>query len=159
MPPRHQSRPRLLALLAALCVIPPIVFVAALSWLKQQPDERVFLLTGITATVVITASFLLDVFFDRRLDEVQRSNSRFSVKWGWALASSLVALMLAFSPVHDLIVHWAGVWGDEPNPDRRLVLITFTFGFAAVVLTQTLCMVLLSIGWTFWKSRPARDPA
>jgi hypothetical protein len=46
-----------------------------------------------------------------------------------------------------------------PNPDSRLVITTFTFGFMAVVITQTLCTMLLSLGWHMWMSRDARDPS
>ena len=40
---------------------------------------------------------------------------------------------------------------------QKLVILAFTFGFGAVVIAQTVCTALLSIGWAFWKSRPARD--
>lgn len=153
---QHKFRPRLFGLLAALCIVPPMAFVASLPWLKQQPDERVFLITGITAAIVILGSLALDALVDRRLDEWQRSNARFSLKWGWALGLSLVALLLALPQFQNLLVHWAAIWGDVPDPDRRLVIVTFTAGFMAVVIAQTVCTTLASIGWTYWKSR---DPS
>lgn len=159
MPSHRQPRPRLISLLVALGVVPPIVFVGSLLWLKQLPDSLVFAFTGITATLVIVASFALAILQDRRLDEWNRSNSRFSSQWGWTAGASLVALLLAFPPIHELIMHWATTWGGAPNPDRRLVLVTFTFGFLTVVIAQLVCTALLSIGWAFWKSRAARDPA
>lgn len=155
----RRSRPRLFALLAALCAVPPISFFVSLPWLNQQPDALVFLLTGITVTVVIAASFWLAILHDRKLDEWNRSNARFSSQWGWTAGGSLVALLLALPPFRDLIVHWAAIWGGAPNPDQKLVLVTFTFGFMAVVIAQLVCTALLSIGWAFWKSRSAREPA
>lgn len=152
----QKSRPRLYGLLAALCILPPLAFVASLPWLKQQPDDLVFLITGITAAIVILGSLALDVLVDRRLDEWQRSNARFSLKWGWAVGLSVIALLLALPPFQDLLVHWAAIWGDVPDPDRRLVIVTFTAGFVAVVVAQTVFTTLASIGWAYWKSR---DPS
>ena len=153
------SKMPLRALLLVLMLVPPISFVAALPWLKQQPDGLVYLVTGITSALTVAASFLLAVLYDRKLDEWQRSNARFSSQWGWTAGACLVALLLALPPVHDLIVSGAAIWGGEPNPDRRLVVTTFAFGFMAVVAAQGVCTVLLSIGWVMWKSRAARDPS
>ncbi len=157
MTSQHHARPRLFWVLAALCVVPPIAFVAALPWLKQQEDGLVFLVTGITAALVILASVALAVLQDRHLDEWQRSNARFSSQWGWTIGGCVVALLLALQPIQELIVAGAAIWGGEPNPDRRLVITTFTFGFMTVVLAQGVCTALLSFGWMFWKSRPAQD--
>jgi hypothetical protein len=159
MSSHSRARPVLYMWLLVLCVITVLGFVVALPWLRQQADSLVFVFTGVAATIVIMASLLFDIINDRKLGEWERSNSRFSTRWGWAVGSSLVALLLAFPPVHNVIVHWAGVWGDVADPDRRLVLVTFTFGFATMAIVQTLCMVLISVGWTFWKSRPGQEGA
>lgn len=155
----HRSRPRLYWLLAALCIIPPISFFASMPWLRQQPDALVFLLAGIMSTLVIAASFWLAILQDRQMDEWNRSNARFSSQWGWTAGASLVALLLALPPFRDLIVSQVATWADAPNPDQKLVLITFTAGFMTVVFAQVVCTALMSMGWTFWKSRPAREPS
>ncbi|MEJ0060792.1 MAG: hypothetical protein WDM79_14965 [Terricaulis sp.] len=153
----HRTRPRLFALLVALCVVPPIAFFASLPWLKQQPDALVFLVTGITTALVVVSSVVLAALHDRRMDEWQRSNARFSSQWGWTVGASVFVLVFALPPVQDLIVSSAAIWGGDPNPDRRLVLTTFAFGFMAVIAAQCLCTILLSVGWVYWKSRPTRE--
>ena len=159
MSSHRRARPFLLALLVGLAVVPPFSFVAALPWLKQQPDELVFLFAGIASTLTVVASFLLAILQDRTLDEWNRSNARFSSQWGWTAGASLVALLLALPPFRDLIVSLAARWAQEPDPDQKLVLLTFTFGFMAVVVAQLVCTAVLSVGWAFWKSRSAREPA
>ncbi|MDP2764124.1 MAG: hypothetical protein Q8O54_04725 [Brevundimonas sp.] len=153
-----RNQPRILAL-ALVMVVPPIAVVAAIPWLRQQPDGLVFLLTGIAAALTVLASIALAVLHDRRIDEWQRSNARFSSQWGWTLGAGMVALLLALPPFRDLIVSGAAVWGGMPNPDSRLVIVTFTFGFMAAVFAQVLCTLLLSLGWQAWMSRDARDPS
>jgi hypothetical protein len=157
MSSHRRARPRLFALVVALCLVPPISILASLPWLKQQPDDLVFLFTGIAATLTVAASFLLAILQDRKLDEWNRSNARFSSQWGWTAGASLVALLLALPPIRDLIVSLAASWAQAPNPDQKLVILTFTFGFMAVVVAQLLCTAVLSIGWTLWKSRPTRE--
>jgi hypothetical protein len=154
MSPQRRLSP-LMLLFSALCAIPPIAFVIAIPWLKQQPDGVVFAFTGITSVLTIMSSIALSVLHDRGMDEWQRTNARFSSQWGWTAGASLIAMSLALPPVHDLIVSLAANFA--PNPDREMALIVFTAGFMAVVMAQVLCTVLLSIGWTMWKSRPARD--
>jgi len=153
---RNRSRVQALAL---VMVAPPLAFFVSIPWLRHQPDGLVFLLTGIAATLTVLASIALAVINDRHIDEWQRSNARFSSQWGWTVGAGLVALLLALPPVHDLIVFGAEIWGGVPNPDSRLVITTFTFGFMAVVITQALCTMLLSLGWHMWMSRDARDPS
>lgn len=104
----------------AAIVLPPLSFLVALPWLKQQPDELVFLFTGIAATLTIAGSFALSILHDRQIDEWQRSAARFSSQWGLAVGGGLVALLLVLPPIHDLIVSGAAIWGGEPNPDRQL---------------------------------------
>jgi hypothetical protein len=145
--------------LAIVMVVPPIAVVAAIPWLRQQSDGLVFLLSGIAAALTVLASTALAVLHDRSIDEWQRSNARFSSQWGWTLGAGLVALLLALPPFRYLIVSAAAVWGGTPDPDSRLVIMTFTVGFMAVVFAQLLCTVVLSLGWNAWMSRDARDPS
>lgn len=155
-PARTRSR---VQVLAVVMVLPPIAIVAAIPWLRQQPDGLVFLLTGIGAMLTVLASLALTILNDRQIDEWQRSNARFSSQWGWTVGAGIVALLLAVPPFRDLIVSGAEIWGGIPNPDSRLVIMTFTVGFMAVVVTQALCTMLLSLGWHMWMSRDARDPS
>jgi hypothetical protein len=153
-----RTRSRVLAL-AVIMVVPPLAIFTSIPWLRHQPDGLAFLLTGIAATLTVLASIALAVINDRHIDEWQRSNARFSSQWGWTVGAGMVALLLALPPVHDLIVSAAAVWGGTPNPDSRLVITTFTFGFMAVVVAQAICTMVLSLGWHVWMSRDARDPS
>lgn len=146
-------------LLLVVMLVAPLSVLLALPWLKQQPDDFVFLYSGIAAAVTVIASLAFSVLHDRRLDEWERSNVRFSTQWGWACGSGLVALLLAVPPARDAIVALAADVVGAANPDDELVIIAFAFGFGGVVLAQTICTALMSIGWAFWKSRPAREPS
>lgn len=157
MPTHRRSRPRLFVLLLALCLLPIIAFAASFSWLKQQSDEMVFLVSGVTATVVIVASFLLAILHEQQLDEVNRTNLRFSAHWGWGTGTSLVALLLVMPPFGNLILSTVAHFTGEAHPDREVVIFSFVAGFIAIVIAQTVCMAVASIGWTLWKSRPARE--
>ena len=159
MSSHRRPRPLLFALLVALCFAPGLSVDASIPWLKQQPDDLVFLLSGIAATVTIAASLALAVIHDRRMDEWERSNSRFSSFWGDAAGTSLVALLLLVPPFRDWIVSVVANWADAPNPDQTLVILAFVFGFMAVVLARVAFMALLSIGWALWMSRSTREPS
>jgi len=156
MTTRRKAKPPL-GLLLGIMIVAPAAFLIAIPWLKQQPDNVVFLLAGIAATVAVVSSFVFAVLHDRQLDEWQRSNARFSSQWGWAAGSGLVALLLAVTPFRDFIVAWTTSLAEGPEANQKLVILAFTFGFGAVVIAQTVCTALFSIGWAFWKSRPARD--
>jgi hypothetical protein len=159
MSSHSKSRLPLRALLVALMIVPPIAVFVAIPWLKQQPNNVVFLLSGLAAALTIVASFVLALLHDRKIDEWQRSNAGFSSQWGWTAGASLVALFLALPPFRDWIVSLAANVADVPNPDQKLVVLAFTFGFGAVVVAQGLCTALISVGWALWMSRAARDPS
>lgn len=156
---RRRSRPLLFGLLVALCFAPGIAVVASIPWLKQQPDDLVFLLSGIAGAVTVAAGLALGVIHDRHLGEWERSNSRFSSYWGEAIGTSLVALLLLVPPFRDLIVSVVANWADAPNLDQKPVVLAFVFGFMALVIAKTVCMAFLSIGWALWKSRSAGEPS
>ena len=155
-PARNRAR---VQALAVVMVVPPIAIIAAIPWLRQQPDGLIFLVTGIAAALTVLASLALTSLNDRQIDEWQRSNARFSSQWGWTIGAGIVALLLAVPPVRDLIVAGAEIWGGMASPDARLVIMTFTVGFMAVVVSQAICTMLLSLGWHVWMSRDARDPS
>lgn len=157
MASHSQSRPRLYLLLLALCFLPGLSVVAAIPWLKTQPHDLVFLLTGIAAGVTIMASLALAILHDRSIGEWERSNSRFSVFWGDAVGTALVALLLSVPVFRDWVVSMVAMFSGRPDIDQQPVILAFVGGFIAVVLARVLCMALISIGWTFWKSRPARE--
>src|SRR5688572_31759617 len=73
MPSQRRFQPLAFGLLVALCLAPGLSVIAAIPWLKQQPDDLVFLLSGIAAAVTIMASLVLAVLHDRRMDEWERS--------------------------------------------------------------------------------------
>ncbi len=153
--PRKSGTPLQMALLAVM-VIAPLSVLIAIPWLKQQPDNFVFLYSGIAAALTVVAAFVNSILFDRQLDEWQRTNARFSAQWGWAAGAGVMALLISVPPFRDWMVATVADVADATNPDQKLVILAFTFGFGSLVLIQGLCTTLLSICWTYWKSRPAR---
>lgn len=160
MPPPIRRVPHLL--LFALAIVPAVGFLAAIPWLKQQSDALVFLVAGITATLAVVVGMAHSILSDRQADEWQRSGSRFASQWGWLTGLSIVALLIALPPVHDLIfaaVSWvAANLAHAPVPDREVVILTFVLGFITVSIMQTISTVVLAIGWFSWMSRAARTP-
>ncbi len=154
--PRKAGTPLQMALFAVM-ILAPISVLIAIPWLKQQPDNFVFLYSGVAAAITVVAAFANSILFDRQLDEWQRTNARFSAQWGWAAGAGLMALLLSLPIFREWMVSVVADLADATNPDDTLVILAFTFGFGGVVLVQGLCTTLLSIGWTYWKSRPARD--
>ena len=139
--------------LLAAAVVAPLAFLAAIPWLKAQPDGVVYLFAGIAATVTVLCSFALAIMEDRNMDEWHRAAARFASQWGWIAGGGFVALLLALPPVHQAIVAASGWLAGIASPDRTLVLMAFTLGFMAVVLAQTICTWTLSVIWRSRKSR------
>lgn len=152
-------RSLILLFLVVIMIAPTAAILMSIPWLKQQPDGLALLLTGVAGTLTVLASIALAVLNDRELDEWQRTNARFASQWGWTVGAGLLAMLLALPPVRGLIISGAAIWGGMPDPDARLVITTFTFGFMAAVITQVLCIALLSLGWHLWMSRAPRDPS
>lgn len=152
-----RSRSPILPFLVVTMLAPPVAVAAAFPWLKGQPQGLALLLTGIAATLTVLSSIAIAVLHDRTMDEWHRTNARFASQWGWTVGAGLFALLLNLPPVQGLIVSGAAIWGGTPNPDVRLVLTTFTFGFIALVIAQVFCTALLSLGWHLWMSRAPRD--
>lgn len=151
----RQTRLPLKVLFGALMIIPPAAVLVSIPWLKQQPDGLVFLLTGAAAALTIAASFALAVLHDRHIDEWERSNARFASQWGWAAGGGVLGVALALPVVRGAIVTLAASMTGVSNPDQQLVVLVFTAGFIATILTQLACIVLLSFAWVYWKSRAA----
>ena len=131
----------------------PILFIAAIPWLKQKPDSVVYLFSGLAATGVVVSSFLLALQKDQKFDEWHRSAARFSSQWGWLAGAGAVAILLSVPPLQNAIVALSASLGGVEAPDRTLVLMAFTVGFMSVVLAQMICTLLLSAGWRYWMSR------
>lgn len=156
----QQNSNRLLGpLLLAVMILAPLSVLVSIPWLKQQPDETIFLFSGIAATVTVLAGVFSAILHDRTLDEWERSNARFSSQWGWTIGAAVIALLLALPPVRDAIVAVTADVADVADPSSKLVILAFTFGFGAVVLAQGVCTMLLAIGWAHWKSRAPREPS
>ena len=139
----------------AISIATPILFLASLPWLQDQPDMVVFLCTGIAVTITVVGRFVVAIAEDRKLDEWHRAAARFANQWGWIAGSGVVALLMVLPPFHRLVMSVAGAVAGVLDPDRTLVLIAFTLGFMAVVLMQALCIVVLSVVWRARKSRAA----
>ena len=140
---------------AAAAIIAPISFLAAIPWLRHQPDALVYLFSGIAATITVIASMGLAVVKDNQMDEWHRSAARFSSQWGWLTGAALVALVIAIPPVRGLIVYIATRFADGAPVDPTAAFLMFTFGFMTVVMAQAACTMLLSVIWRARMSRPS----
>ncbi len=159
MSPHRQAPLPVRLLLMVLMILPPIAVLTSIPWLRQQPDDLVFLLAGIAATLTVAASVALAVLHDRRLDEFERGNARFATQWGGVAGTALVAVLLALTPVRDVIVSTVASVAGAPDANPKVALLAFTFGFAAVAIAQTASTMVLAIGWASWKLRAPREPA
>lgn len=138
----------------AVALLTPVMFLASIPWLKNQPDPIVLLLAGIAAAITIACSFGLAVIEDGELDEWNRAAARFSNQWGWLAGGGLIAIMLALPPVQAAIRAASGALAGVTHPDMKLVLMAFGLGFMAVMLAQTVCILALSAIWRARMSRP-----
>lgn len=159
MPSHRPSKLPLKMFLLVALVIAPIAFFASIPWLKEQPDDLVFLVGGTTSIVTVALSFWLSILQDRQLDEWNRANAGFANRWGWTTGACLIAVLLALPPFRELIVTLIAGWTDRPDVDPETVMITFTFGFMAVVMAQLFSTVVLSAIWGMWMSRAPREQA
>ena len=159
MPSQSRSSRPVRALLIAVMIVAPLSVFASLPWLKEQPDGVVFVFTGIASTLTVLAARAFGILQERGLDEWHRSAARFSSQWGWLAGASLVALLLAWPPVRDLVVSLSANLAGIADPDQKLVVLAFVFGFIATVLAQLMCTAVLGMIWASWKLRGPRDPA
>jgi hypothetical protein len=127
-----------------------IATAAAFPWLLQQPREMLVPLLGIAVTLIVVASFTFSVLSDRQTDEWNRSAARFSSQWGY-MAGLILALLLIF-PLSNWIASLV------PDGYQAFVRLGFGFSFLAVLIAQVVCVALLRVGWTLWKSRSPRGP-
>lgn len=141
--------------IGALAALFPLTFLAAVPWLKTQPDVVVHVVAGVAATGVVAASFLFSILKDQALDEWSRAGEQFAVRWGFLAGAALVAVLTALTPVQDLVVAAAAAVA-RPDPiDDTAVRVIFIAGFITVVLAQTLCTIVLSLVWRIRMARPA----
>lgn len=131
----------------------PILFIAGIPWLKQQPESVVYLFAGLASVGTIMASLLLAIQKDQKYDEWHRSAARFSSQWGWLAGAGAIAILLSVPALQNAIIAVSGSLGEVAAPDKKLVLMTFTVGFMSVVIAQMVCTLLLSAGWRYWMSR------
>ena len=147
------NKPYSMLALTTIMIGLPVMFIAAIPWLKQQPESVVYLCAGIAATGTVVASFVLAIQKHQKFDEWHRSAARFSSQWGWLAGAGTIAILLSFPALQNAIVAVSGSLGDVAAPDRKLVFMAFTGGFMSVVLAQMVCTLLLSAGWRYWMSR------
>lgn len=159
MPSQSRSRRPTRALLIAIMIVAPLSVFVSIPWLKEQPDGVVFVFTGIASTLTVLAALAFGILQERGLDEWHRSAARFSTQWGWLAGASLVALLLAWPPIRDLVVSLSANLAGVADPDHKLVVLAFVFGFIATVLAQVMCIAVLGTVWASWKLRGPRDPA
>lgn len=137
------------ARLMALTFTVPAIFLASMPWLRHQPDMVIYAATALTAFWALAGGGIAAISADRDSDEWERSGSRFSHLWGGLTGSGIVALMLALPPIHDLLVLMAArIQGTASSEiDRTMVILVFTAGYLAVVLTQVACTLLFMLVW------------
>lgn len=141
--------PVLIFLMAA----PPIAFLIAIPFLREQPDNIVFLITGAASFLVVSTSVALTILKERRADEWTRSGGRFSTYWGYIGGAGFIALLLNIPAFRDFIATTATAMKGAPVDDT-LVQMAFTAGFMASVLAQMVFILIFSLFWRIWMSRP-----
>lgn len=139
-------------LLVAGMVIPPLVFMGSIPWLKTLSDNVVFLVGGLASFMVIASSLLLAIRKDQSADEWTRSSARFSGQWGFVIGGAVLALLLAIPPFRDLIVSVAERF-QSGDVDGKLVMMTYTAGFMSCIIAQMIAILLIGLGWRIWMSR------
>jgi hypothetical protein len=128
--------------LAALpLVVVPVGFLLSGPWLKAT--------FGGTATM-LTYALYLSVRCQRDLDEVQAAGGTFAARWGMTIGPIIFATLLLLPPFHDMMTAIIGDAAGVPA-NRKVVTLAMTFGFGAVVILQTIAMVILNLLW--WRAR------
>lgn len=145
--------------LIAVMIVAPLSVIVSLPWLKEQSNGVIYLFAGVAAALTVLAAVAFSILQDGKLDEWHRTASQFSTQWGYSAGACLIALLLALPPMHDLIVSIAANIAGVTDPDHKLVLLAFVFGFIATVLAQALSTVVISIVWVTLKSRAPREDA
>lgn len=135
-----------------LVLAPPLAFVAAIPWLKEQQDGTVYLFSGLASASVIIASLVLAIMQDRETDEWTRAAARFSAHWGFVAGGCFLALLLALPPFRDGVTAAAGQLSETPV-DETLVLVTFVAGFLSCMLAQATFTLILGAIWRAWMAR------
>lgn len=141
------------SVLVAILVITPILFLAAIPWLKDQPDWMALTFGGLAALIEISGAMILAARKDRQSDEWHRGASRFGSQWGWLVGAGLVPLLLVLPPVQQAILAFAKQTDGGVVITEKAALLTFLLGFVTVVLLQTLFTAIFTLAWRFWMSR------
>lgn len=152
MPETKKPAPWVIRLLVGGMVVPPILFLSSVPWLKTLPDNVVFLVGGLASVAVLASSMVFAIIKDRRADEFTRMSARFSGHWGFVGGGALLALLLSIPPFRDLIVAVAEDFQDA-EVDDTLVMMSFTAGFMACIIAQMIATLVLGLGWRLWMSR------
>lgn len=138
--------------LAALpLAIVPVAFLLSGPWLKATLGSTVTLLAAATAAIFVMGySLYLSVRCQRDLDEVQAAGGTFAARWGMTIGPMVFVTFLLLPPFLDLMT---AIIGDAAGvaANRKVVTLSMTFGFGAVVILQTLAMVIINIFW--WRAR------
>ena len=66
------NKPYSMLALTTIMIGLPVMFIAAIPWLKQQPESVVYLCAGIAATGTVVASFVLAIQKHQKFDEWHR---------------------------------------------------------------------------------------
>ena len=153
MTPNPSKMNRALAsFLFVLVLAPPLAFIAAIRWLKDQQDGTVYLISGLTSAVVIIASLVLAIMKDLETDEWTRAAARFSAHWGFVAGGGFLALLLAIPSFRDGVVAAASRLSETPV-DETLVVATFFAGFLSCMLAQVFFTLILGAIWRAWMAR------
>jgi hypothetical protein len=138
--------------LAALpLVVVPVGFLLSGPWLKATFGGTATMLTAAVAAIFVMAYALyLSVRCQRDLDEVQAAGGTFAARWGMTIGPIIFATLLLLPPFHDMMTAIIGDAAGVPA-NRKVVTLAMTFGFGAVVILQTIAMVILNLLW--WRAR------
>lgn len=131
----------------------PLMFLASIPWLKGQPDNVVFAVTGAAAFVVIAGSILLSANHMANLGEWERAGAYTSYKWGGAIGGGVVSLSLCLPFVQDRIVGIVAALSGTVL-ERTEAVLAFAGGVISVLLAQAIAALIALVIWRYRISRP-----
>jgi hypothetical protein len=131
-------------------VLVPVVFLAAIPWLKSTVGgPMVNLAAAATAIFLMGYATYISVRQQRGLDEVQRAGGQYAAQWGLQVGPIALVLLIMLPPFQDFATAIVSGLASEPGDvaDRKVVMLAMTMGLCGVVLFQSIATVIVNVMW------------
>jgi len=146
------SSPWTTRLLMVGMVVPPILFLGSMPWLRTLDTNLALLLAGIASVSVLVSSLALGIIKDQEAEEWERTSARFSGQWGYVVGGTFLAFLLNLPPFRNWVTSIASSLTNGATNDLHVIL-AFTAGFLACIIAQMIAILLIRLGWRAWMSR------